>query len=662
MKLTKLLSVLLALLMMAAPALAEAAPEMTGEEPVAYTVEGKTFPYVHQFDSEKDPIEGEMTLYFVNGGDIPYVALDEYAPFLSGVMAEMKKEGIEYKMEQHADDQFSVFREDNGSTMYVQTGDDMLYFVNLNGFTQSVGSRAAVTVMDLPEAEPVDLEQMAKMSLGLWKLMNDLPVTPEEMGLDTSDLPEEAKDMDLSSLPMDEIEGESEGGFGDEEIPEEFQAEGKKEKKLFTMAGLGGYYLNRAGDTVEFNMGDYQIDLIAADGRCYIPFQTMNDLFMNMEYLQFVFTGEQVLGFGYQGQLGDKRFAAEVGEFSEDFALFNYNELRFLLDSFYGLKSEHNIDDFGTLMTLDTGLSSELAGTDPRKFDLALMVLLGRYLDDGHSGYISGSVLAGERDPLVDAMAKSMVYGPSSKAMAAEMKKFKEARAAVYHAWTPGYEEIGDTAFVTFDAFTQAREEEDYYTPSLINEDIPQDTIDLITYANKQIKREGSPVKNIVLDLSNNGGGNASAALFVMSWFLGDASVTLRDTLTGAETSTSYNCDVNLDGYYDEALDTVKTGYNLYCLTGPGSFSCGNLVPAACKASGNVTMVGQTSGGGSCVVLPCTTASGAVFQISGTHQLALMKNGSFYNIDSGIEPDVLLTKPESLYDRAALVEYLKGIK
>ena len=136
MKLTKLLSVLLALLMMAAPALAEAAPEMTGEEPVAYTVEGKTFPYVHQFDSEKDPIEGEMTLYFVNGGDIPYVALDEYAPFLSGVMAEMKKEGIEYKMEQHADDQFSVFREDNGSTMYVQTGDDMLYFVNLNGFTQ----------------------------------------------------------------------------------------------------------------------------------------------------------------------------------------------------------------------------------------------------------------------------------------------------------------------------------------------------------------------------------------------------------------------------------------------------------------------------------------------------------------------------------------------
>ena len=659
MKLRKLLSALLALLMTAAPALAEAAPETTGEAPAAYTVEAKTFPYLYQFDTSKDPIESEMTLYFVNGGDIPYVALDEYAPFLSGVMAEVGKEGINYKVEQHGDDQFSVSREDNGSTMYVQTGDDVLYFVNLNGFTQTVGSKAAVTVLDLPEVEPmIDLDQMAKISLGLWKIMNGLPVTVEDMGMDTSDLPEEAKDVDLSSLPVDEVEGDA----GDEEIPEEPEDE-NKEKNMFTMAGLSGYYLNRAGDTVEFNMGDYMIDLIAADGRCYIPFQTMNDLFMNMEYLQFVFTGEQVLGFAYQGSLGDKRFAAEVGEFSEEFAMFNYNELRFLLDGFYGLKPEHNIDDFGTLMTLDTGLSVDLTGTDPRRFDLALMVLLTRYLDDGHSGYISGSVLAGERDPQVDAMAKSMVWGPSSKAMATEMLKFKEAREAVYRAWVPGYEEIGDTAFVTFDAFTQARSEQDYYTPSLLNNDsVPQDTIDLITYANKQVRREGSPVKNIVLDLSNNGGGNATAALFVMSWFLGEASVTLRDTLTGAETSMSYNCDVDLDGMYDETLDTVKTGYNLYCMTGPGSFSCGNLVPAACKASGNVTMVGRTSGGGSCVVLPCTTASGAVFQISGTHQLALMKNGSFYNIDSGIEPDVLLTKPESFYDRAALAEYLKEVK
>ena len=62
------------------------------------------------------------------------------------------------------------------------------------------------------------------------------------------------------------------------------------------------------------------------------------------------------------------------------------------------------------------------------------------------------------------------------------------------------------------------------------------------------------------------------------------------------------------------------------------------------------------------MVLDISSAWGTSFQISGTHQLSIMKNGSFYNIDSGIVPDIVLTKPESFYDRAALAEYLKQAK
>lgn len=58
--------------------------------------------------------------------------------------------------------------------------------------------------------------------------------------------------------------------------------------------------------------------------------------------------------------------------------------------------------------------------------------------------------------------------------------------------------------FITFDRVEALRE--DYYDPG-INRDMPEDTIDLIIYANNQIKRENSPIKSIVLDLSNNGGG-----------------------------------------------------------------------------------------------------------------------------------------------------------
>jgi hypothetical protein len=51
-----------------------------------------------------------------------------------------------------------------------------------------------------------------------------------------------------------------------------------------------------------------------------------------------------------------------------------------------------------------------------------------------------------------------------------------------------------------------------------------------------------------------------------------------------------------------------------------------------------------------------------VFQISGNKQVSIIKNGSFYNTDAGIEPDFPLDKPESYYDRPALVEYLHNLK
>ena len=338
MELTKLLALVLSLLLMTAPALAEAAeaaPETVEEIPVAYTVEARTFPYLYQFDSNNDPNEGEMTLYFVNGGDIPYVALDEYAAFLSGVLAQLGKEGIDYKVEKHADSEFSVAREDNGSTLFVNTDNEVLYFLNLNGFTQSVGSKAAVTVMDLPEAEPIDLDQMSKAALATWKLMNGEDVNPDDLGMDTSSLPDEKKDEDNSDAVS---EAEDDGDQADDDQADGDQAtDANKEKHLFTMAGFDGYYHNRLGDMVEFKLGDYDIDLIAVDDKCYIPFQTMNDIFLGMEYLQYIFTGERVLGCAYQAPLADQRFDVEPHPFSERFAMFNYNELRFLLDNFYCL-------------------------------------------------------------------------------------------------------------------------------------------------------------------------------------------------------------------------------------------------------------------------------------------------------------------------------------
>ena len=96
-------------------------------------------------------------------------------------------------------------------------------------------------------------------------------------------------------------------------------------------------------------------------------------------------------------------------------------------------------------------------------------------------------------------------------------------------------------------------------------------------------------------------------------------------------------------------------------MTTANSFSCGNLVPSALSNSHQVTILGQTSGGGACVVQPLSTADGCPFQISGASRLAYTKNGSFYDIDQGVEPDFVLASPDLFYDRQHLTEYINGL-
>ena len=63
--------------------------------------------------------------------------------------------------------------------------------------------------------------------------------------------------------------------------------------------------------------------------------------------------------------------------------------------------------------------------------------------------------------------------------------------------------------------------------------------------------------------------------------------------------------------------------YDLYCLISPESFSAGNLLPWVFKTSDQVTLMGSASGGGSCEVLPLTTAwaHASMFPASGACRL-----------------------------------------
>ena len=416
----------------------------------------------------------------------------------------------------------------------------------------------------------------------------------------------------------------------------------------------------RYGDPVVLDCGAYGIDLVADEKGVYVPLQTLSDFLLATKNISAFYNGEIVaitfMG-GFSGTpLGELFYSVEPKDRSEAMGAFSFAELCLAFDNLYGLKESHGISSFADLVD-QVGAREIMTGPDPNQADAALFTIIWKHLDDMHSSFLAPSPFS--REGLLDEMIENIGYGQQYDARIRQLTRYYYARYEKYPEGVPAYEEIGNTAYITFDKFLSVADEVDFYeTPPTAD---AADSVGIMLYAYSQIMREDSPIENVVLDLSNNSGGQAEAAVFVLSAFLGDGYASVRNTMSGALATGVYNVDMNLDGKFDEA-DRGLLSKKRFALITPVSFSCGNLVPSVFKNSNEVTLIGRTSGGGSCVVLPLSTAYGTHFRISGPNRLAFTKNGSFYDIDQGAEPDISLMFPESFYDREALTEYINTIK
>ncbi len=570
----------------------------TQSTPSGDTIEAKTYPFRVQLTSFQNITESEINLYFVNGGDVPYVALSEYMPFVGSIYEDpdLNVPAAEYEITHPAEHHTVVTRTDNSSLMDINTDKDTIEFVGMDYFTSVPGSSLLLSVITLSE--------------------------------------------------------DGRGGVSN------------------LLQDTGTSYERSGNSLITFDLSEYMIDLVEKDGECYIPLQTVNDLLVSQNYIFVVFNQQEVIASGYGADLINEMYNAPTGTMSEEFANFNYNELRFMLDCFYGLKPEHDIESFGDFFA-STDLLLPLSGTDPVAFDKAIRKLTQKYFDDGHSGLLMNSYLSGKSKPGdIDALLESLEdNGTSSSAMSGDQIRIKSIRENYYpdrpefegfstvSPWL--YEEYGDTAIITFDTF--AANKQNYYKEA--DPANPSDTIELISYAHSQITRENSPIKKVVIDLSCNTGGAADAAVFLISWMMTDgaADIALKNTLTGSQSVSSYFADINMDGEFD-LDDAIPGELERYCLISPISFSCGNLVPFVLKGAANVTLLGRTSGGGTCVVRPCTTASGTIFAVSSSKQISYVKNGSFYNVDQGVEPDCFINSFDTMYDREKLIDYINDLR
>jgi C-terminal processing protease CtpA/Prc len=214
---------------------------------------------------------------------------------------------------------------------------------------------------------------------------------------------------------------------------------------------------------------------------------------------------------------------------------------------------------------------------------------------------------------------------------------------------------VGDTAYVTFDAFRMPSQ--DYYKVAPTAD--AKDTYGILEYAHAQITAAGDTIKNVVLDLSCNPGGSINAGVYAAGWFLPYSILSDTNALTGAEGSFTYQSDLNLDGQYTTA-DRISSK-RLYCLISPASFSCSNLLASILKASDQVRFLGRGTRGGACIVQHLSLADGSFIQTSGNRKLCNVHNGAYQSIEDGVDVDYTIDKFDDMYNRTTLTSTIDSL-
>ena len=427
------------------------------------------------------------------------------------------------------------------------------------------------------------------------------------------------------------------------------------------------YFPAKVTTTLDF--GAYGID-IRSDGKgaVYFPFATLADMYTDLYYHHAGFNGEKVVANLSVNEVGldaiDPDYNKPLVEKttrSADLSEFNYKELCFAMDHFYGYPGRVPYNDALRAKGLDKTLEEDIeCGPSIKKlllsdnlsdYMMGMVGLTGIYFD-GHTAMDITSALgkAADHPELYQAyqatvMANqdvvALVMGAigSMRAMMADQQAVAALRSKSYGK-DATYIKKGDTAVCVFDSFNSRNEDawNDYYAgkgPLPTVENTEKD--DMVIFLDALKKAAADPeVKNLIIDITANGGGSADIVMAMTSLILGRSYISQDNTLTGQRSIVQYEVDRNFNGRFDEADQDVRYDLNFAVLTSGMSLSCGNLFPSMLKDNG-VPVMGATSGGGACAIQAMCTADGFCFQISSFRARLNTLEGE--NIDAGVTPD-----------------------
>ena len=326
----------------------------------------------------------------------------------------------------------------------------------------------------------------------------------------------------------------------------------------------------------------------------------------------------------------------------------NYYEFCNALDARYGLQAAHNIATFDEYFNR-MGIKKRMLSTDLATIEMAQQDVSTMLFEDFHSSSGMQSVFLSEPIEYQSKLSPGYLNRMYNDQ---EIQKARKKALGTFGEDFTAYERVGDTVYITFDAFKMDPTMVSYMSEGYQPKPDKDDTIALFAYALKRLQNEDKDVKNVVIDLAYNGGGSVLAGGYAIQAICGKCNIDIQNPVTWAVHQCVLDFDLNFDGKYDENDKSILgLGKNVAVNISGASFSCGNLLPNALdQLDDRILLIGQQSGGGACTVGYLSTAIGSTMQISSEYRLSTMKNGYIRDIDGGIAPDVYISNSR-LFDR-----------
>ena len=358
---------------------------------------------------------------------------------------------------------------------------------------------------------------------------------------------------------------------------------------------------------------------------------------------------------------------------SQAYANYAYYTTCLLLDMTYGHKEELGVENFDAFLTKLKAKDS-MTSTNPADVMAVETMLIFYLFDSGHDAMslmqgvygrdtdmkaadgVEESIQVPE-DPKADETADFLSQvleslGDSEATNSIIDEKNGLPSVTGLYAWSLFMESTkpkdygrlrldysGDTAVIYFEHFMDDVLNK-YYVHTPTKEDEAKSSFAFFYRCFKDIKKHDN-VKNVVINLANNGGGYAAGLVSILGFMSpdGEVLITSRDMTSEKYREEYYHVDTNLDGVFDDK-DGFGGKYDFYILTSGSAYSCGTALPFYAQQQGLAKIMGTKPGGGDCCLATFLDAFGMSGAISGNMTLGVMTDKGFISDEKAVKPDI----------------------